>query len=101
MSYTNASYPESLRNLLDTLDEQNDTYVPGALKQNLERLLDTYDLSIQEDTDDMTKFKNYLARSNESMRKDLLDFIKRKSKVSAAEMKKVDQKYKRINCLGF
>jgi hypothetical protein len=88
LSYTNESYPETLRKILNDLDDKNDTFVPGALKQNLDNLLDTYDLAIQEDTDDMTKFKNYLAKSNESMRKDLLDFIKRKAKISSVEMKK-------------
>jgi hypothetical protein len=85
-SYANPSYSETLRRLLLKLDDENDEYIAGALKQNLNRLLDTYDLSIQEDTEDMTKFKNYLAKSNETMRKDLLDFIRRKAKLRGTEM---------------
>jgi hypothetical protein len=88
-SYTNPSYSETLRRLLLKLDDENDEYIAGALKQNLNKLLDTYDLSIQEDTEDMTKFKNYLAKSNEVMRRDILDFIKRKSKIRGTEMKNI------------
>ena len=89
LSYANQSISESLRQVIMKLDDVNDDYVPGALKQNLSRLLDTYDLSIQEDTEDMTKFKNYLAKSNESMRKELLDFIKRKAKIEGSKMKNI------------
>jgi hypothetical protein len=89
LSYANTSYPESLRRLIAKFDEQNEPFIAGPLKQNLLGLLDTYDLSIQDDTDEMTKFKNYLAKSNETMRKELLDFIKRKSKISGQEMKRV------------
>jgi hypothetical protein len=89
LSFSNTSYPSSLRHLINKFEEQNEPFIAGPLKQNLLTLLDTYDLSIQEDTDEMTRFKNYLAKSNETMRKDLLDFIKRKSKISGPELKRV------------
>jgi hypothetical protein len=89
LSFANTSYPSSLRHLLSKFEEQNEQFIAGPLKQNLLSLLDTYDLAIQEDTDEMTRFKNYLAKSNETMRKDLLDFIKRKSKISGPELKRV------------
>jgi hypothetical protein len=89
LSFSNTSYPSSLRNLIAKFEDQNEAHIAGPLKQNLLALLDTYDLSIQEDTEEMTKFKNYLAKSNETMRKDLLDFIKRKSKISGPELKRV------------
>ena len=91
LSYANVSCAESLRQILFQLDETDDQYIPGAIKQNLNVLLDTYDLSIQEDTEDMTRFKNYLAKSNDSMRKEMLNFIKRKAKISGNEMKNIEK----------
>jgi hypothetical protein len=61
--------------------------VPKALRAKLEVLLDTYDLSIQEDTEDMKQLKNYLAKSNDNMRKEIISFIKRKAKISGNTLK--------------
>jgi hypothetical protein len=71
---------------MDATDEQN---VAKALRGKLEALLDTYDLTIQEDTDDMRQLKNYLAKANENMRKELISFIKRKAKLGGSELKKL------------
>lgn len=101
LSYANTSYPESLRRLIAKFDEQNEQFIAGPLKQNLIGLLDTYDLSIQDDTDEMTKFKNYLAKSNETMRKELLDFIKRKSKISSQELKRVTKAINELTVWDF
>lgn len=100
-SYANPSYSETLRRLLLKLDDENDDYIDGALKKNLNKLLDTYDLSIQEDTEDMTKFKNYLAKSNETMRNDILDFIKRKSKIRGTELKNITNFIKGLTTWDF
>jgi hypothetical protein len=71
---------------MDVSDEQN---VAKALRDKLDVLLDNYDLSIQEDTDDMRQLKNYLGKANENMRKELISFIKRKAKISGSELKKL------------
>jgi hypothetical protein len=101
LSFSNTSYPSSLRYLLSKFEEQNEPFVAGPLKQNLLSLLDTYDLSIHEDTDEMTKFKNYLAKSIETMRKDLLEFIKRKSKISGSELKRVTKAVTELSVWDF
>jgi hypothetical protein len=86
-SYTIPSCSELLRKLLNKMDEFDEQNVPKALRSKLEVLLDTYDLSIQEDTEDMKQVKNYLAKSNENMRKEIISFIKRKSKISGNTLK--------------
>jgi hypothetical protein len=89
LSYTNPSCSDALRKILFKLDENDEQNVAKVLRQRLEMLLETFDLSIQDDTEDMIQLKNYLAKSNENMRKELLNFIKRKAKVSGSEMKKI------------
>jgi hypothetical protein len=88
-SYTIPSYSELLRNLLFKMDEYDEQNVSKSLRNKLEALLDTYDLSIQEDTQDMKLLKNYLTKSNDNMRKEIVSFIKRKAKVSGNDLKKV------------
>jgi len=89
LSYTNPSCSEVLRRVLIKMDESDEQNVAAALRQKLEALLDTYDLSIQEDTEDMKHLKNYLAKSNDNMRKELISFIKRKAKISGNDLKKI------------
>ena len=89
MSYTYPSLSELLRRLLAKMDDDDEQTVVKAFRQRLEILLDTFDMSIQEDTDDMKQFKNYLAKANDNMRKEIVSFIKRKSKSSSSELKKV------------
>jgi hypothetical protein len=89
LSYTNPSCSDALRKILFKMDEEDEQTVAKVLRQRLEMLLETFDLSIQDDTEDMRDLKNYLAKSNENMRKEFLNFIKRKAKVSGSEMKKI------------
>jgi len=89
LSYATPSCSEALRRLLVTMDATNEQNVAKALRDKLEVLLDTYDLTIQEDTEDMRQLKNYLAKANDNMRKDLISFIKRKAKLGGSELKKL------------
>lgn len=89
LSYVTPSCSESLRRLLLKMDTEDEQNVAKALRDKLEVLLDTYDMSIQEDTDDMRQLKNYLAKANDNMRKELISFIKRKAKLGGSELKKL------------
>jgi hypothetical protein len=84
-----ASCIEYMRKVLKILDNVDDPNVPKALTQKLEVLVDSYDLSIEQDTDEMRTIKNYLETSNTNMRKELLDFLKRKTKMSKLELNKL------------
>jgi len=80
---------EYMRKTLEILNDVDDPNVPKALTQKLEVLVDSYDLSIDKDTDEMRSMKNYLDSANSNMRKDLIEFLKRKSKMSKLELNKV------------
>lgn len=94
LSFNTPSCIEPLRKLLVTMDAADEQNVAKALRGKLEALLDTYDLTIQEDTDDMRQLKNYLAKANENMRKELISFIKRKAKIGRAELNKLNKFFK-------
>jgi hypothetical protein len=83
------SYSDSLRKQLLTMDNEDDNIVSRGFRQKLETLLDTYDISLQEDTEEMRQMKNYLSHANDMMRKDIVDFIKRKAKVGAGELRRI------------
>ena len=89
LSYNSPSYSDNLRKQLVIMDNEDDNIISRGFRQKLETLLDTYDIAIQEDTEDMRMMKNYLAHSNEMMRKDIVDFIKRKAKIGTGEMKRI------------
>ena len=85
----NKSCVEDLRRLLEKIDEENNENVPKALTQKLEKIVDSYDLSLEEDTKEMRSLKDYLGLSNNSMRKDVIDFIKTKAKVTGPELRNI------------
>lgn len=89
LSYAIPSCSESLRRVLVKMEMENEENVAKALRNKLEVLLDTFDVSIQEDTDDMKQLKNYLAKANDNMRKEMVSFIKRKAKIGGSELKKL------------
>jgi hypothetical protein len=85
----NKSCVDDLRRLLEKIDEENNENVPKALTQKLEKIVDSYDLSLEEDTKEMRSLKDYLGLSNNSMRKDIIDFIKTKAKVTGPELRNI------------
>jgi hypothetical protein len=66
---------QQLRNILEEISKDDETVVPAALMQNLDEVLDTYDIAVNEDTEEMRKLKNYLGRVNKEMKTELVDFI--------------------------
>ena len=83
------SYSDNLRKYLLKIDNEDDNTINRGFRQKMEILLDTYDIALQEDTEDMRSMKNYLSHSNDMMRKDIVEFIKRKAKVGTGELKRI------------
>jgi len=55
----------------------------------LENLVDTFDLSVTRDTEEMRDLKNYLSTNNDKMRIEILDFIKKKGNLRKSEYEKI------------
>ena len=84
-----ASCVNELQKILTMFEEENNEDVPKALTQKLDGLVQNYDLSIDEDTREMRTLKDYLQITIGKMRKELIDFIKTKGRVSSIELKNI------------
>jgi hypothetical protein len=52
---------------------------------SLNKILDTYDIALDEDTEEMRNFKNYLSKSNNSMIEEITSYIKLNHKIKRTE----------------
>jgi hypothetical protein len=74
---------QKLRNILEEIEKTDDIddteIIPRVLRQNIDNALDTFDIAVSEDTEEMRSLKNYLARVNGEMKTDIFDFISKNS----------------------
>jgi hypothetical protein len=96
LSFNKPSCVDNLRKVLTYIDDVNDDGLATSLIRKLETLLDTYDVTLEEDTQEMRLLKNYLQTSNDSMRSDIIEFIKDKSKASGIIVKKLTKFLKEL-----
>lgn len=83
---------QKIRVILEDVIDKDDDVVPSSLVNNITEILDTYDIAVQEDTEEMRKLKNYLARSNGELKKEIFDFLSKYgglSKKGKAETKEI------------
>lgn len=91
ISHTTPSCSQNLRDVLSLLDQEDEEHVAPVFRQRLEALLDTYDLTIEEDTEDMRQMKNYLENINSKVKSSLMKFIKRRAKLKSNEFNKISK----------
>jgi hypothetical protein len=96
LSSKSISCIDGLTTLLERFDKENNEDVPKALTQKLEKLVDSYDVSIEEDTKDMRGLKDYLQFSIDKMRKEVIDFIKTKGKIGSVELNNITKFLKEL-----
>jgi hypothetical protein len=71
---------QKMRNILEDMEKDDDNeIIPKALRQNIENALDTFDIAVTEDTEEMRSLKNYLARVNSDMNNEIYEFITKNS----------------------
>ena len=92
---------DNLTNLLLKFDNDNDENIPQVFSRKLDKLLDTYDVKIEEDTKEMRNLKDYLQTSIGKMKNELLEFIKIKAKVSSTELKNITKFIQNISVWSF
>ncbi len=97
----NITCVDNLKRILLKLDEDNDENVPKALTRKLEVLTESYDITLEEDTREMRDLKDYLQSSIDKMRKEILEFIKTKSKIGSLELKNITNFLKEISVWKF
>jgi len=80
---------QKFRDLIESINSEKDEVVPESLVKNLDKLLDSYYLTVEEDNEEMKSFKNYLSRSNDRLKEGLFEFIKNNSKLSRTNIRNV------------
>ena len=82
---------QRLRNLIENFNDKpsEKININTKLLNLIEPTLDTFDIAIVEDTDEMKNLKNYLAKSNDLMKDKVLNFIKKNSNMRQKTLKQV------------
>ena len=80
--------------LYDIKNMDDETVIPKELINRIEAILDTYDIAITEDTQDIRNLKNYLYKTNENLKQKITEFINNSSSRVLSTSKK--QKTNRI-----
>ena len=78
-----------LQDILSSLNDTNDDTIAPIFREKMEWLLDTYDETLKEDSDEMRDMKNYLDNSNTRMKTVLVNFIKNNSKLKPSTFKNI------------
>lgn len=82
---------QRLRDVLENISHEDDDVVNKALVQRLETTLDTFDIGVKDDSEDMRALKNYLSRSNTEMKGEVLDFLVKNGSLSRRKIKEMEQ----------
>ena len=67
---------QRIRDILEDLNSANEEVVDESLRNLIDLNLDTFDVALEKDPEEMRKLKNHLARTNKDMREELIEFIK-------------------------
>jgi hypothetical protein len=71
---------QRIRDILEDLNSRNeDEVIDESLRNLIDLNLDTFDVALEKDPEEMRKLKNHLARTNKDMREELVRFIKENS----------------------
>ena len=87
---------QKVRVILEDVIDKDDDVVPSSLVENISGVLDTYDIAVQEDTEEMRKLKNYLARSNGELKKEIHDFLSKYGGLSKRDKVKIKEVLDRL-----
>ena len=81
---TDVSYIQRMRDLIKSYQERQVSEIPDILLTKMTELLDTFDIQISDDTQELRELKNYLSEKNTEMVDTILEFI--------SQYKKLDKK---------
>jgi hypothetical protein len=100
-STKNITCIDNFKKIIVQLDYENNENVSKSFRQHLEKLVETYDVLIEEDTKEMRKLKDYLQTSITKMKNELLEFIRSKSEIGPNELKNMTKFIKEISIWNF
>jgi len=82
---------QRLRDVLEKISHEDDEVVNKTLVQRLESTLDTFDIGVKDDSEEMRSLKNYLSRSNTEMKTEILDFLEKNGSLSRRRVKEIEK----------
>ena len=80
---------QKFRDLLESIQSEKDSVISESLVKNLNEVLDSYYLTVEEDNEEMRSFKNYLSKTNKVLKEGVFEFIKSNSKLSRTSIRNV------------
>lgn len=87
---------QRLRDVLENITHEEDEVVNKTLVQRMEATLDTFDIGVKEDSEEMRSLKNYLSRSNTEMKTEILDFLGKNGSLSRRRSKELEKSLDQI-----
>ena len=81
---------QKVREVIEKMDEEDETIVYPALRKMLEENVDTFDMAIEADPPIMRALKNHLARTNAEMKATITDFIGKYNKAPNSQTRHLD-----------
>lgn len=87
------SYTQTLRDITSHYIEY-DKATP--FENNLNKLLDTYDIALEEDTQEMRDFKNYLSKTNSTNMEEIITYIRTNYKMKRNEYDSLVDKFNHL-----
>ena len=82
---------QKLRDVLESISHEDDEVINKTLLQKLEATLDTFDIGVKTDSEEMRALKNYLSRSNSEMKTEFIDFISKNGGLTKKKAKEMQQ----------
>jgi hypothetical protein len=88
-----------LTDLLEKIDDENDEVIEKSIRDLIIKALDTYDLATTEYTKQVKDLNNFLIRSIEEMKEEIVDFVKKNSgsNVSNSAVKKMVHNFQNLS----
>ncbi len=77
---------QRLRDVVETFKNMEEKVVSPELCKLIEPTLDTFDVAITDDTDDMKHLKNFLSKSNAALKSNIVKFVKKNLDADITEM---------------
>lgn len=87
---TETSYIQRLRDILNTFQLRDKTEIPKELVEYLNAMLDTYDVLVSEDTEEMRKLNNYLGDTNIRLVNSIVSYIMEHISLNKKTKKKLE-----------
>jgi hypothetical protein len=87
---------QRLRDVLEKISHEDDDVISKTLVQRMEATLDTFDIGVKEDSEEMRSLKNYLSRSNGDMKTEILEFLGKNGSLSRRRSKELEKSLDQI-----